>query len=151
MHVITVGTRMQTHTHTCTHPHTYTHTHMQAHTDCCCGDAGGNSRDGWHPHTNTHTHTYTYLHTNTHKHAGSYGWQLWYAVVMHVAVGAIVAALCYMQHKESRSQFMKVLQCVAVCCSVLLCVAVWCSPLLHAAQGIPLSILEGVAVCCSML
>jgi len=76
--------------------------------------------------TQTHTHTYTYLHTYTHKHAGSYGWQLWYAVVMHVTVGAIVAALCYMQHKESRSQFMKVLQCVAVCGSVLQCVAVWC-------------------------
>ena len=74
-------------------------------------------------HTQTHTHTHTCTHTHTHTctytqhtrtHESIYAWYIYSCVY-------------------------RVLQCVAVCCSVLQSVAVCCS------------VLQSVAVCCSVL
>jgi len=61
--------------------------------------------------------------------------------------------------ERNSAQYMRVLQCVAVCCSVLQCVAVCCSALQCVAVccsvpqcvAVCYSVLQRVAVCCSVL
>jgi len=102
-----------------------------------------------------------YLFTSTELFQIRFGlgffWQ-WFALKWHLPVSlettcsmCIVlqcVAMCYITFPASQETSCRVLQCVAVCCSVLQSVAVCCSVLQCAA--VCCSVLQSVVLCCNM-
>jgi len=60
-----LGTKRESHIHTCTHTHTYTHIHTHAH-----------SPIHTYTHTHIHAYTHTHIHTYTHTHIHTFTYRL---------------------------------------------------------------------------